>query len=167
MTKLVINYRSHPEILRLPNRMFYDDELVPSANPLVARSLEAWEHLLAPGFPIVFHGVDGRDEREGSSPSWFNAQARPPPPSPPDARPPGPLLPPPPRPEHLCRAGTRVTELSSESVARLSPPPSSVAHRRMCPRAGTHAMGLLPLSSVTHLFRPLRPRFLESIGERK
>ncbi len=75
VTKLVLNYRSHPEILRLPNRMFYDDELVPCASPLVARSLEGWEHLLAPGFPLIFHGVEGRDEREGSSPSWFNAQA--------------------------------------------------------------------------------------------
>jgi helicase MOV-10 len=24
------------------------------------------------GFPIVFHGVIGKDEREGSSPSFFN-----------------------------------------------------------------------------------------------
>ena len=76
VTKLVLNYRSHPDILRLPNRMFYDDELVPSANPLVSRCLEAWEHLPAPGFPLIFHGVEGRDEREGTSPSWFNAQVR-------------------------------------------------------------------------------------------
>jgi len=23
-------------------------------------------------FPVVWHGVEGRDEREGNSPSWFN-----------------------------------------------------------------------------------------------
>ena len=26
------------------------------------------------GFPIIFHGVEGRDEREGHSPSFFNLQ---------------------------------------------------------------------------------------------
>jgi superfamily I DNA and/or RNA helicase len=25
------------------------------------------------GFPIIFHGLNGKDEREGNSPSWFNA----------------------------------------------------------------------------------------------
>lgn len=26
------------------------------------------------GFPMVFHGVNGEDEREANSPSWFNRQ---------------------------------------------------------------------------------------------
>ena len=32
ITKLLRNYRSHPAILKLPNDMFYDSELVPCAN---------------------------------------------------------------------------------------------------------------------------------------
>jgi helicase MOV-10 len=74
LSKLVRNYRSHPAILRLPNRMFYDDELVPCARALVGGNLERWEHLVTAGFPLIFHGVEGRDQREESSPSWFNAE---------------------------------------------------------------------------------------------
>ncbi len=74
LSKLVRNYRSHPAILRLPNRMFYDDELVPCASELVGGNLERWEHLVTAGFPLIFHGVEGRDQREESSPSWFNTE---------------------------------------------------------------------------------------------
>lgn len=31
------------------------------------------KHLLQKRFPLIFHGVKGEDEREGSSPSWFNS----------------------------------------------------------------------------------------------
>lgn len=31
ITKLIQNYRSHPAIIQLSNQMFYDNELVPSA----------------------------------------------------------------------------------------------------------------------------------------
>jgi hypothetical protein len=74
LTKLIRNYRSHPAILRLPNRMFYDDELIPCASDLVGGNLAQWEHLVTPGFPLIFHGVEGQDKREENSPSWFNAE---------------------------------------------------------------------------------------------
>lgn len=74
MTKLVKNYRSHPAILKLPNERFYDGDLIPSADEFVINSLTNWEHLPQKGFPLIFHGVRGKDEREGNSPSWFNPE---------------------------------------------------------------------------------------------
>jgi helicase MOV-10 len=71
--KLVDNYRSHPQILELPNSLFYEGDLVPRADPGVSRNLEDWEHLPTQGVPLIFHGIEGKDEREGNSPSWFNA----------------------------------------------------------------------------------------------
>ena len=88
--KLVQNFRSHPAILKFPNEKFYKGELVPCGNPMVINSLERWERLVTPGFPIIFHAVKGRvipslsnlplpnsssvgkDLRESTSPSWFN-----------------------------------------------------------------------------------------------
>ena len=71
-TKLVQNYRSHPDILALPNRLFYDGDLKAMANELVRSSLCEWDHLPRKGFPIIFHGIEGTDEREERSPSFFN-----------------------------------------------------------------------------------------------
>jgi helicase MOV-10 len=72
LTKLVENYRSHPAILELPNAMFYDGELRVAADPITTHSHVAWEHLPAAGVPLIFVGVQGKDMREESSPSWFN-----------------------------------------------------------------------------------------------
>ena len=72
ITKLVNNYRSHPAILKLPSDLFYDGDIITCADPIRSHSLCQWEHLVKPGFPIIFHGVDGLNEREGNSPSWFN-----------------------------------------------------------------------------------------------
>jgi helicase MOV-10 len=77
ITKLVKNFRSHPAILDLPSRLFYNHELVPSADPFLVNSL-----LQFPGipdkargkFPVIFHGVQGQDQREENSPSFFNPE---------------------------------------------------------------------------------------------
>lgn len=74
LTKLVRNYRSHPALLKLPNEMFYDGELVCSADMMVTHSMARWEHLPTPGFPILFHSIQGENLREANSPSWFNPQ---------------------------------------------------------------------------------------------
>ena len=74
LTKLVKNYRSHPAILEMPNELFYDSELVPHADKMVREMLCHWEGLPKRGFPIVFHGVVGRDMREERSPSFFNPE---------------------------------------------------------------------------------------------
>ncbi|NXX26329.1 SDE3 helicase, partial [Nicator chloris] len=74
ITKLLWNYRSHEAILRIPNELFYDNELkVCKTNGLDIRNLYCpWEELPKKGFPIIFHGVCGEDQREARSPSFFN-----------------------------------------------------------------------------------------------
>jgi len=73
MSKLLRNFRSHAELLRLPNQLFYDNELLACADPMLANSCLGWEKLPNPKVPMIFHGIEGKDERENSSPSWFNA----------------------------------------------------------------------------------------------
>ncbi|KAM6108339.1 LOW QUALITY PROTEIN: helicase MOV-10 [Pterocles gutturalis] len=74
VTKLLWNYRSHEAILRIPNELFYDNELKAcESDELDVRSLYcSWEELPKKGFPIIFHGVCGEDQRESKSPSFFN-----------------------------------------------------------------------------------------------
>ncbi|XP_071960449.1 putative helicase MOV-10 [Antedon mediterranea] len=72
LTKLLKNYRSHPSILELPNELFYDNELQANADKFMRETMCTWEELPKKNFPMIFHGVDGNDEREGNSPSFFN-----------------------------------------------------------------------------------------------
>ncbi|NXD26131.1 SDE3 helicase, partial [Spelaeornis formosus] len=74
ITKLLWNYRSHEAILRIPNELFYDNELkVCNSDRLDIRNMYCpWEELPKKGFPIIFHGVCGEDQREAKSPSFFN-----------------------------------------------------------------------------------------------
>lgn len=74
LTKLVRNYRSHPSILKLPNQLFYDDDLKCCGDVLATHSLCKWEHLKKQGFPVIFHSMEGENLRESLSPSWFNPQ---------------------------------------------------------------------------------------------
>ena len=77
LTKLVKNYRAHETLLKLPSKLFYDDDLESKAsyeeayelceNPIMKCVLET------EGVPLVFHGVKGQCTREKDSPSWFNA----------------------------------------------------------------------------------------------
>lgn len=70
--KLTRNYRNHPAILRLPNQLFYEDELVPCAPRDIVDSLQGWDGWMQTGFPVLFHAVEGTELREGKSPSFFN-----------------------------------------------------------------------------------------------
>uniref|UniRef100_A0A672R6G6 RNA helicase n=1 Tax=Sinocyclocheilus grahami TaxID=75366 RepID=A0A672R6G6_SINGR len=45
VTKLLRNYRSHPSILKIPNEMFYDGELVACADEMISHQYCMWEHL--------------------------------------------------------------------------------------------------------------------------
>ncbi|XP_023798010.1 putative helicase MOV-10 [Cyanistes caeruleus] len=74
ITKLLWNYRSHEAILRIPNELFYENELkVCKSDRLDVQNLYCtWEELPKKGFPIIFHGVCGEDQREAKSPSFFN-----------------------------------------------------------------------------------------------
>lgn len=71
-TKLLRNFRSHPDILKVPNEMFYSSELQASANEMISHSMLRWEELPQKGVPLLFHGVLGKDERECNNPSYFN-----------------------------------------------------------------------------------------------
>lgn len=74
LTKLVQNYRSHESILHVPNECFYDNELqVKGAENEINKALR-WGHLPNKNFPVLFHGIQGKDERESTSPSYFNRQ---------------------------------------------------------------------------------------------
>ncbi|XP_032521276.2 RNA helicase Mov10l1-like [Danaus plexippus] len=70
ITMLVKNFRSHPDILAIPNELFYDNCLQACADPdpLSCRSIlgEGAERAL------IFHAVHSREQRMGNAPSYFN-----------------------------------------------------------------------------------------------
>ncbi|XP_037547977.1 putative helicase mov-10-B.1 [Nematolebias whitei] len=71
VTKLLINYRSHPAILKIPNELFYGGELQPCAN-FEKCLYKTWTCLFRKDFPVIFHGVAGTKQREHNSPSLYN-----------------------------------------------------------------------------------------------
>lgn len=71
VTKLVRNYRCHPEILYLPSLLFYNGELIPCKDD-IGSLLNSVKFLPNKDYPVFFFGIQGCDEREGSNPSWFN-----------------------------------------------------------------------------------------------
>ncbi|TKY71145.1 RNA helicase SDE3 [Spatholobus suberectus] len=70
VTRLIRNYRCHPEILYLPSKLFYDGELIACRDSTTFMVIG--ELLPNKEFPILFYGIQGCDEREGNNPSWFN-----------------------------------------------------------------------------------------------
>uniref|UniRef100_H2YF51 DNA2/NAM7 helicase-like C-terminal domain-containing protein n=1 Tax=Ciona savignyi TaxID=51511 RepID=H2YF51_CIOSA len=74
ITKLLENYRSHPDIINIPNECFYESELQVMADLYMRESLCKWEHLPKTDFPLIFHGICGRDVKEENSPSYFNGE---------------------------------------------------------------------------------------------
>ena len=74
VTKLLNNYRSHPRILDLPNRLFYDGELIASADVALRSKMCGWDGLVTQRFPLIFHGVVGEENQEANCPSFFNPE---------------------------------------------------------------------------------------------
>ncbi|KAI0316092.1 P-loop containing nucleoside triphosphate hydrolase protein [Amylostereum chailletii] len=72
VVKLTKNYRSHDAILAFPNARFYKGELEPCGEAKVIDSCLGSPILPSSRFPIIFHAMSGRDDREASSPSFFN-----------------------------------------------------------------------------------------------
>ncbi|KAG7097710.1 hypothetical protein E1B28_005034 [Marasmius oreades] len=72
VVKLTKNYRSHNAILKFPNERFYGGDLEPCADPKIANLYTNSTHVVSNGFPIVFYSISGKDDREASSPSFFN-----------------------------------------------------------------------------------------------
>uniref|UniRef100_A0A914UWB7 RNA helicase n=1 Tax=Plectus sambesii TaxID=2011161 RepID=A0A914UWB7_9BILA len=73
ITKLLKNYRSHPDIFAVSSRLFYDNELIASADEKERTMLCDWTELPKKGVPLIVHGVIGEDMREKNSPSYFNS----------------------------------------------------------------------------------------------
>lgn len=74
LTKLLKNFRSHGDIIEVPNKLFYEDELQVYGDERITHSMEYWEELPRKGCPLIFHSVLGRDLRESSCPSYFNPE---------------------------------------------------------------------------------------------
>lgn len=71
VTKLVKNYRSHQDIIAIPSKLFYDDELIAQKKETTMMN-NFGQVLINEDHPIIFHGVRGQNYQEGDSPSWFN-----------------------------------------------------------------------------------------------
>jgi helicase MOV-10 len=72
VVKLTKNFRSHSAILKFPNERFYAGDLEQCGKPSVINAYLSSPFLPDPDFPVVFHAVLGKDDREASSPSFFN-----------------------------------------------------------------------------------------------
>ena len=72
VVKLLKNWRSHESILRFPDNYFYAGELQACGDPALINSYLQSDILPTRGFPMIFHAISGKDEREASSPSFFN-----------------------------------------------------------------------------------------------
>ena len=71
-TKLIRNYRSHENILRISSELFYDNELKAEASDDIKNAMIGHDFLPNEKCPIIFHGVRGQNIQEQDSPSWFN-----------------------------------------------------------------------------------------------
>ncbi|KIK60715.1 hypothetical protein GYMLUDRAFT_261292 [Collybiopsis luxurians FD-317 M1] len=69
---LVKNFRSHNAILQFPNEKFYRNQLQCHGDPRTINFYLGSPHVVASKFPVVFHSISGKDDREASSPSFFN-----------------------------------------------------------------------------------------------
>ncbi|GAB1598137.1 putative helicase mov-10-B.1 [Argonauta hians] len=72
VVKLIKNYRCHPAIIKIPNELFYENELQPCADIEEVSEFCSWRHLPTKNFPIIFHHVEDQEIREKSNPSYFN-----------------------------------------------------------------------------------------------
>ncbi|KAK9298846.1 hypothetical protein QLX08_007954 [Tetragonisca angustula] len=81
VTKLLINYRSLPEILELSSSLFYDSELKAQISSKTSKEAKLLQ-TLATELPkrkdtppaIIFHGVNGENCKDNDSPSWYNPE---------------------------------------------------------------------------------------------
>ncbi|KAL1516145.1 hypothetical protein ABEB36_000065 [Hypothenemus hampei] len=82
MTMLKMNFRSHAEILKLPNKIFYDNLLQPVsalaqndpiAKTFIYKLIVKNQKYSNKGSPIEFCSVLGKERKEHNSPSYFNS----------------------------------------------------------------------------------------------
>lgn len=63
ITKLIRNYRSQEPILHVPNKLFYDNELLCCVKPNMNKISLNWSVLTNKTFPIIFFAVKGKETR--------------------------------------------------------------------------------------------------------
>ncbi|KAH8280543.1 hypothetical protein KR018_009484, partial [Drosophila ironensis] len=66
------NYRSHPEIVRLFNELYYQGELIAQAPPSEVQQAANWKLLPNGSFPIIFQATHGVTKRHEGSTSSYN-----------------------------------------------------------------------------------------------
>ncbi|KIJ55277.1 hypothetical protein M422DRAFT_199403 [Sphaerobolus stellatus SS14] len=66
------NFRNHASILKFSNERFYSGKLEACAPKEITHSLLRSQLVETSKFPVIFHHVAGKDEREAYSPSFFN-----------------------------------------------------------------------------------------------
>lgn len=71
-TRLRRNYRSHPEIVRLFNKLYYENNLIALAPQQRINQTSNWPMLQNSKFPIVFHATYGITNRHPLSFSCYN-----------------------------------------------------------------------------------------------
>uniref|UniRef100_A0A183BM31 RNA helicase n=1 Tax=Globodera pallida TaxID=36090 RepID=A0A183BM31_GLOPA len=64
ITVLRANYRSHPSIIAVPSRCFYNNELHVPADAQRRDALATWKALPKQGFPVFWHHVNAPEEKE-------------------------------------------------------------------------------------------------------
>ncbi|KAL9702497.1 hypothetical protein quinque_006015 [Culex quinquefasciatus] len=74
ITQLRNNFRSHPALLELPNRMFYAGQLRAKASPDKTHWAVGWDRLPNRAFPLIFHPVVGEIKQDENSSSMYNEQ---------------------------------------------------------------------------------------------
>ncbi|XP_022227562.2 putative helicase mov-10-B.1 [Drosophila obscura] len=67
------NYRSHPQIVRLFNELYYGGELIAQAPAAEVNQAAEWDVLPNGQFPIIFQATHGVTEREQHTTSSFNS----------------------------------------------------------------------------------------------
>ncbi|XP_058807139.1 putative helicase MOV-10 [Phymastichus coffea] len=73
ITKLLQNYRSHPEIIKVSNEIFYESELKACGNDNIYKAID-WPYLVNKKFPIIFHNVEGTEVKANRSTSSYNIE---------------------------------------------------------------------------------------------
>lgn len=62
ITKLIKNYRSHERLLYIPNKLFYDEDLIACGGVDTNIALN-WSKLPNKDFPMIFQEVCGDEKR--------------------------------------------------------------------------------------------------------
>ncbi|XP_055384594.1 putative helicase mov-10-B.1 [Condylostylus longicornis] len=71
-TRLVRNFRTHPGILSISNKLFYSNDLIACANIDLTHWAIGWNNLPQKELPLIFHHVSGHTKQDMYSHSLFN-----------------------------------------------------------------------------------------------